>query len=350
MDPLSASDPRTLGDITLRGRLGAGGMGQVYAGETPDGDRVAVKTLHSATADRDDLRERFDREVAAMRMVQGPGTAALLAASPPDADPQWLAMEYVPGLTLRDYVHRNGPMSSNEGKALGLVLARALADIHGAALLHRDLKPSNVILGPDGPCVIDFGLVAIGGAVGELTATNAMLGTPLCMAPEQAQNAKAVGTAADMYALGATLTFAVTGHYPIERPTPEALFAALVTGTEPDLTRLPEELRPIVAALLSRDPDDRPQLADVRAQLTEMLAEIGQSPGAARIRLAHTTYVAGPDDGDSPVAVDPAAPIPVPRPRHHLARSSASAPTPLVQALASRLRNEYDRSATLAAR
>ncbi|MFD0776838.1 serine/threonine-protein kinase, partial [Streptomonospora algeriensis] len=183
MDELAPADPRALGGITLLGRLGKGGMGRVYAGRTGDGEHVAVKVLLDVHSERADLRIRFAREVEAMGMVQGPGTAALIDASGPDEDPPWLAMEFVRGLSLKDYVEQHGPLGAELGAALGLVLADALAEIHTAGLLHRDLKPSNVLMGPQGPCVVDFGLVALGGPGGELTATGATVGTPLCMAP-----------------------------------------------------------------------------------------------------------------------------------------------------------------------
>lgn len=93
MDPLTDSDPRVLGPIALLGRLGAGGMGQVYLGATEEGDRVAVKVLKAELAERADVHKRFVREVMAMGMVQGPATAALIASSQPDEKPLWLAME-----------------------------------------------------------------------------------------------------------------------------------------------------------------------------------------------------------------------------------------------------------------
>ena len=123
-------------------------------------------------------------------MVAGPRIAALLATSEPDEIPPWFATEYVQGLTLSEYVAERGPLPVTMAAALGIMLAEGLNDIHTAGLLHRDLKPGNVILGADGPRVIDFGLAGLIDGAGDITHTSGMVGTPVCMAPEQAKSPK----------------------------------------------------------------------------------------------------------------------------------------------------------------
>ncbi|QBI56471.1 serine/threonine-protein kinase [Streptomonospora litoralis] len=337
MEDLAPADPRSLGGITLRGRLGKGGMGRVYAGVTEDGEYVAVKVLLDEYAEREDLRGRFAREIAAMQMVQGPGTAALLDAAPPGEDPPWLAMEFVRGLSLKDYVQGYGPLGAEQGAALGLILAEALDEIHAVGLLHRDLKPSNVLLGPEGPRVIDFGLVALGGPGSELTATGATVGTPACMAPEQVDSPDDVAAAADVYGLGATLLYAVTGHYPYQRPAIPAVLAALTSeDVLPDLGGAPEELSPLIGRMLAHAPAARPPLTEVRKLLVERLAVSGRSPAAARTALARETYVRGADESDDRVIARP-----VRRPRHTGRSRPRAANTPVVARTAERLRRAY---------
>ena len=135
-------------------------MGTVYFGVTPDGDRVAVKTIRQDLTANDEAKDRFEREIIVLGMVTGPRIAALFAASEPDEVPPWFATEYVQGLTLSEYVTERGPLTLTIAAALGVMLAEGLNDIHTAGLLHRDLKPGNVILDADGPRVIDFGLGA----------------------------------------------------------------------------------------------------------------------------------------------------------------------------------------------
>ena len=148
-------------------------------------------------------------------MVQGPRVASLIASSAPDEFPPWFAAEYVRGLTLTEYVAQYGPLPAELAAALGIGLAEALTAIHEAGILHRDLKPSNILLGRDGPKVIDFGLAALTAAPGDLTRTSETIGTPVCMAPEQVNSAKDLTTAADVYSLGAVLVFALDRALPV---------------------------------------------------------------------------------------------------------------------------------------
>ena len=201
----------------LRGRIDEGGMGTVYYGITSDGDELAVKTIQDRYVNRPDLRSRFEREVEAMGMVQGPRVANLIAAAASGEPRPWLASEYIRGLTLTQYVAEHGTLpSALVAAALGVAaLAEAIASIHRAGVLHRDLKPGNIILGLGGPRVIDFGLAVLTDRPGHLTVTNDVLGTPACMSPEQAISSRDVTAATDVYALGATLTFAMAKALPV---------------------------------------------------------------------------------------------------------------------------------------
>lgn len=340
MQELRDEDPRSLGENTLIHRIGRGGMGVVYLGRTAEGDPVAVKTLRGDYADRSEMHERFHRETLALGMVQNPGTAAFMGSSDPDEDPQWLAMEYITGLNLSSYVKREGPLAEVVGTGLFFLLAEALEAIHRAGLLHRDLKPSNIMLGPDGPKVVDFGLVAIGGAGSDLTSVGAPMGTIFTMAPEQFLGADDVTAAADAYALGVAAGYALTGVYPYTgKRSQEIRKNILDPAVEPALDGAPQRLMPLLRGLLEVDPEQRLTLPELRGSLLEAIEAEGLTPGSARALVARRTHVAGTEVPD----VVPAAP----RTRVRSTRVETPAPegtaSNRANAVAERLRKAYAR-------
>jgi serine/threonine protein kinase len=334
VDPLKPADPAELGGIALRGRLGRGGMGTVYYGVTPDGEQVAVKMIREDLLEKSEALGRFDREALAIGMVQGPRVANLVTTSPPDEAPPWFAVEYVRGLTLTEHVTQYGPLPAELAAALGIGLAEALTAIHEAGILHRDLKPSNILLAKDGPKVIDFGLAALTAAPGDLTRSAETIGTPVCMAPEQVNSTKDLTTSADVYSLGAVLVFALTSHYPYERPTVPALLHAIAdAATPPDLAGVPEILACRIAAMLAHAPTARPALDEVTAALTELLTG---DPAAGLRQLADATYRERPAD---PPPADP------PRTRRPRLPENLRVPSALVQQIADSLRRDYSKDA-----
>jgi serine/threonine protein kinase len=338
--PLKPGDPDKFDGIVLRGRLGEGGMGTVYFGVTPDGDRVAVKTIRANLAENDEARDRFDREVLALGMVAGPRIAALLAASGPDEAPPWFATEYIQGLTLSEYIRERGPLTTAMAAVLGVMLAEGLSDIHAAGLLHRDLKPANVILGADGPRVIDFGLAGLIGRTGDITHTSGMVGTPVCMAPEQARSPRDLTAAVDVYALGAVLMFAMTGRYPYERPTVPALLLAVADpATDPDLSGLPAEFTPLITGMLAYHPASRRTLADVTSELKQILNDAALSLAEAQSGFTQLTYMER--DADPPPAP------PAPRTSVRRLPGDPHVPSDLVHQVAESLRRQYARGAAL---
>ncbi|MER5182669.1 serine/threonine-protein kinase [Streptomyces sp. NPDC002896] len=286
--PLSPEDPVSLGDFELLGRIGQGGMGQVFLGESPGGEPAAVKVIKPSVVDSES-RQRFAQEIEVLKTIWGPRIAAFLGADA-EAEQPWLATEHVDGPDLARHVKSHGPLPSVLTAALGAVLAEALSAVHTQGLLHRDLKPANLLLGPNGPMIIDFGLVAFTESHVSLTAPNQVVGTPICMAPEQAAGVKPLTAAVDVYALGAVLLFAATGHYPHEAATPYMVFH-LVTdpGTAPDLSGAPSELVPLLTGMLAQNAEDRPSLTDVVQQCRAVVEAQGMKIAQARRRLtAHT--------------------------------------------------------------
>jgi eukaryotic-like serine/threonine-protein kinase len=341
VDPLrEPGDPTVLGGIALRGRLGEGGMGTVYYGVSPDGDEVAVKTIRDFYVERPALRNRFEREVEAMEMVQGPRVANLIAAAAPGEPTPWLAVEYVRGLTLAQHVTEHGTMSVVLVAALGIALADALASIHQAGVLHRDMKPGNIILGPDGPRVIDFGLAALIDRPGHLTFTHDVLGTPACMSPEQAISSRDVTAATDVYALGATLTFAVAGHYPYQGESVRSTQSAIVDpAIEPDLSGIPAVLLPAISSMLAYAATARPAVTEVHAALSKILADASLTdPDAAIQQLAEATFREHPGSPERPRTIPPPQRLPDPE-------GDPRVPSTLVKNAAERLRRDYAASA-----
>lgn len=248
--------PEWIGHYRVLQMLGRGGQGAVYLAMAPNGVRVAVKVLHDLVDET--ARARFAREVDAARRVATFSTARLLDVSI-TGQHAYIVSEYVEGPSLEQLVRKHGPRDEDSLTRLALSTAGALAAIHKAGVVHRDFKPSNVLIGPDGPRVIDFGIAR---ALDQMTVTQGkMIGTPPYMSPEQLSGT-AVGPASDVFSWAVTMMFAATGRPAFGEDTVPAVFNRVLTF-HPDLSPLPPALRTIVGACLHKRPEDRPTASDV---------------------------------------------------------------------------------------
>ncbi|MFI6504225.1 serine/threonine-protein kinase [Nonomuraea typhae] len=295
------------GPYEALGILGEGGQGTVYLGRAPDGAQVAIKALHSRFAAEDDVRRRFLREAEAARKVSLFCTARVL-----DVGDGYIVSEYVPGPSLGRLVSEHGPRTGGGLPRLAVATLTALENIHRAGLVHRDFKPGNVIMGPEGPVVIDFGIAR----VLDQTATSSVMGTPAFMAPEQFAGGP-IGPAADLFSWAGTMVFAATGRNAFPGDTmPSVMHAILMT--EPDLSGVPEDLRPLLQACLGKDPALRPTAAQALAAMTALPPPAAAvpdprelSPAAAAVphpgelspAAAAVPHPGGPSDPDEPPTV-----------------------------------------------
>ncbi|MFJ4825208.1 protein kinase [Streptomyces bacillaris] len=301
--------PERIGGYAVERELGSGGMGTVYLARSRGGRTVAVKVARPELASDPHFRERFRAEVAAARSVGGFHTAPVVDADPA-AEAPWLATAYVPGPTLSALLEAEGPMDEARLRQLGAALAEALAAIHGCGLVHRDLKPGNIVMAPDGPRVLDFGIARALEST-RLTATGTAFGTPGFLAPEQAQGLE-VGGAADVFALGAVLV-AAAGGSAFGAGTPMGLMYRSVH--EPaDLGAVPEELRPVVRACLAKEPEPRPtpaQLLDLFAPEATPYTPTEAYPATAPEAVPYAPYTPSAPEA---VPYTPSAPEVLPHP------------------------------------
>ncbi|MFD3537046.1 serine/threonine-protein kinase [Streptomyces sp. NPDC058664] len=257
--PLQEGDPAVVGGYRLAAVLGTGGMGKVYLSYTPGGRPIALKVIRSEFGEDPEFRRRFKQEVHAAQRVQGLYTAPVIDFDTDGVQP-WLATAYVPGPSLAHAVAQHGALPLRSVLLLTVGVAEALHVIHGAGIVHRDLKPANVLLASDGPRVIDFGIARAADATA-LTGAGVSVGTPAFMAPEQA-SAGTVTPATDVFALGQIAAFAAIGSPVYGDGSSHAVLYRIV-HEDPDLSRLPAELLPLVTRCLSRDPASRPSPAEI---------------------------------------------------------------------------------------
>ncbi|MEV4570584.1 serine/threonine-protein kinase [Nonomuraea sp. NPDC049419] len=255
--PLRPADPVRIGDHRLVGVLGSGGQGTVYRGVDGAGREVAVKLLHSHLAQDGDVMRGFLREVEAARRVAAFCTAAVLDVGMLDDRP-YIVSEYVPGDTLLAVVRASGPRTGGALHRLATSTLTALTAIHQAGIVHRDFKPGNVLMGPDGPVVIDFGIAR---ALDATTATSGAVGTPAYMSPEQFRGER-VGPASDVFSWAGTMVFAATGRPPFRGEALPVIMNGILSG-DPDLTGVPSPLHDLIASCLVKDPAARPSPTDL---------------------------------------------------------------------------------------
>ncbi|MEV5891214.1 protein kinase domain-containing protein [Nonomuraea fuscirosea] len=259
--PLRPADPDRVGAYRLVGVLGSGGQGVVYRGVSESGREVAVKLLHSHLAQDAAMARGFLREVEAARRVAAFCTAAVLDVGMLDERP-YIVSEYVPGQTLHTLVRTSGPRSGGALDRLAISTLTALAAIHQAGIVHRDFKPANVLMGPDGPIVIDFGIAK---ALDATTRTSGVLGTPAYMSPEQFRGER-VGPASDLFSWAGSMVYAATGRAAFAGDTMVVVMNAILNET-PDLRGVPEHLAGLVEDCLAKDPTARPAPADLLRNL-----------------------------------------------------------------------------------
>src|SRR5690349_14794904 len=261
MLPLRDTDPREVGGYRLLGRLGEGGQGVVFLALGPAGSRAAVKLLAPTTDPL--VRSRFLKEVAAAQQVAGFCTAQVLDAGIFERRP-FIVSEYVSGPSLVEVIQRHGPRSGVVLERIAVATLTALGAVHAVGMVHRDFKPGNVLLGPDGPVVIDFGLAAVPGMTTVFSGEVA-IGTPAFMAPEQLAGTRATASA-DMWSWAVTMVFAGTGELPFKGDSLTATAYAIL-HSEPHVGGLPEPLGWLVQRCLNKDAASRPSARDVLGEL-----------------------------------------------------------------------------------
>lgn len=324
MDELGSGDPQRIGAYRLLGRLGAGGMGQVYLARSDRGRTVAIKLVRRELAEQQEFRDRFRQEVRAARRVGSAWTAPVLDADTEAAVP-WVATGYVAGPSLQATVSGRvgapappgpgayGPLPERSVRILGAGLAHALRSIHSAGLIHRDLKPSNILLTIDGPRVIDFGIARALDTVTDagLTRTGSLIGSPGFMAPEQVRGER-VTAACDVFCLGSVLAYASTGRLPFSG-TDNEVHALLfrIAQEEPDLTGVPVDLVDLVRDCLRKDPADRPTTDAILERLVEGETAEPWLPGALIAQLGrHAVELLDSEDPEESAAAEPQDAVP----------------------------------------
>ena len=269
-------------------------MGVVYLGIGWDGTPVAVKVLRPELADDPEFRRRFQREVSALMRVRGFCTVRVIEADTESPQP-FMVTEYAEGPSLAEYIDTYGLIGPDMLYGLATGLAEALTVIHAAGIVHRDFKPSNVILTDAGPKVIDFGIAQALDAT-SMTMTGMMVGSAGFMAPEQISGRP--GPAADIFVWGVTVAYAATGQPPFGSGDTHAVLYRVIHG-DPDIAGVPDPLRSLVAAALTKDPDQRPTARQLLDQLTGM--SVAPSPrvqdSPTQTILARTWQQTGPHPG-----------------------------------------------------
>lgn len=275
-----------LGGLSLKRRLGAGGMGTVYEAEGPQGP-CAVKVLSAMVAAEPAVRARFRREAEALRRIEHPAVVRVLAEGE-ERGFCWYAMERVEGPDLRTRL-ADGPLSAAEVEGLARRVLSALGAAHARGFIHRDVKPSNLLLARDGAKLCDFGIARLDGAT-TLTASAALIGSLRYMAPEQQRLGRA-DARSDLFALGLVLYEALAGGIPGERALPSGV---------------PRRLRSLLTKLLAEKPDERPASAEAALKLLERRVPVGAlSVGGATALALGAFLVMGPGREEPAKAVGP---------------------------------------------
>lgn len=264
---LREDDPKELAGYRIVRWLGSGGQGEVYLARDRSGRKVALKTR---PRDREDLNDRFAKEVDTAQLAPERYTAKFLSAGE-ERGYLYIATEYIEGRSLKEKIEgrerRDGEprrrkarrLRPKEWRKVAVGTALALAEFHQEGILHRDIKPANVLCAKDGPKVIDFGIARHRERA--LTQGSGLVGTPLYMSPEQLdpeqQKREELTPASDVFSWAVTMAYAATGRHPFNRDPDR------IKSGEPDLELFEESWRPLFRRCLAKEPAERPTAREI---------------------------------------------------------------------------------------
>ncbi len=333
---------KTIGKYKILGKLGRGGMAEVYKGYQENLDRyVAIKILHTFLLSEQDFSHRFQREAKAMAALNHPNIVGVYDFDTYGDEASYLVMEYIDGGTLKDKLEalakNNERIPLAEAVRIAREVAEALEYAHRRHMIHRDIKPANIMLDKEtGKAILtDFGIVKlVGGQTMAHTATGALIGTPAYMSPEQALGKKG-DERVDIYSLGVLLFQMVTGQLPYEADTPLAVVMQHVSAPTPMPVTfnpdIPESLQEIIMRAMAKPPEDRYQTAaelaadlrqvDLSGKRAATSAPIMPPPSAAgyvpppvKLPGAEPTAVLTPKPAQSTPIAAPVTPAPAAAP------------------------------------
>ena len=294
-------DPRQLGQalegqqldhVLLEKFVGGGGMGAVFrAWDTNLHRTVAVKVLSMRQAGDVESQRRFQTEARSAARLDHPNIARAHYVGE-DRGLRYIVFEYIHGTNLRDLVYEPGPMQVGDVLNVGLQIAGALTHSWEREVVHRDIKPSNILIAHDGLAkLVDMGLARLeylGQNEHDETATGVTLGTFDYISPEQARNPRDADIRSDIYSLGCTLFFMLTGRPPFPDGTVLQKLLAHQSEPAPDVREIrpdvPDMLANVIATMLAKQPDERFQTPlDLSAALTSCVEQLGLAPPAAAL-------------------------------------------------------------------
>jgi eukaryotic-like serine/threonine-protein kinase len=281
MHPVVGAGRRVAGRYRLMEPIGRGAMGIVWRGRDEVLARdVAVKevqlTSRASPSDAEALYQRTLREARTAAQLSHPNVVTVFDVVEDDGSP-WIVMELVDARSLDQVIAEEGPLPPERAAGLGTGLIGALATAHAAGVLHRDVKPSNVLVTADGQAVLtDFGIATFAGDL-SLTQTGMVVGTPGFTAPERVRGHVAT-PASDLWSLGATLYTAVEGRGPFDRAGGSTVITAGVAAEDAPRAPSAGPLGPVIDALLSRDPDARPDSATAARLLADAASAARTGP------------------------------------------------------------------------
>ncbi|MDQ1045904.1 serine/threonine-protein kinase [Streptomyces sp. V4I2] len=329
---MRSDDPREVTGYRLLARIGEGGMGTVYLSRTRGNQPVALKVIRREYAQDEEFRRRFEQEARSARQVQGYHLVPVVDHDTTGAVP-WLATAFVPAVPLDVALATYGPLPLPTVLQLMGCAAEALRAVHAAGVIHRDLKPSNILLGTQGPSVIDFGIARAADAT-QLTRSGGLIGTPQFMSPEHADG-QPLGPATDVFSLGLVAAVAATGRHPYGDGGAITL-ATKIANTElrpPSLSGYPEPLQGILEQCLSADPAARPtpgELAEVceRASGRRLQDFTGWLPEPIAAEIARRERAAEHPPAPAYASTATGLGAPTAPPTTHPPRHATAAPTP----------------------
>jgi serine/threonine-protein kinase len=287
-----ALEGRQLDHVVLEQFVGGGGMGAVFRAWDTDLYRtVAVKVLSAYHVGDVESQRRFQTEARSAARLDHPNIARVHYVGE-DSGIRYIVFEYIEGANVRDVVHANGPLSVPQALNYTLQITNALAHAWEREVVHRDIKPSNILITQEGLAkLVDMGLArleSLDGADNDETATGVTLGTFDYISPEQARNPRDADTRSDIYSLGCTLYFMLTGRPPFADGSVLQKLLFHQTESPPDVRDLrpdvPDEVAGVLSKMLAKRPDDRFQNpAELSATLLRSMEEIGVAAPAVAV-------------------------------------------------------------------